>query len=69
MLLVLAALRRPITVVVALVAIALCAALAASRPVFPDGKWGRATLEVCLGILDSSRQQREISLSRQVPSA
>jgi phthalate 4,5-cis-dihydrodiol dehydrogenase len=43
--------------------------LKASRPVFPDGKWGRATLEVCLGILDSSREQREIPLSRQVPSA
>jgi len=44
-------------------------ALASGRPVFPDGTWGRATLEVCLGILDSSRQHREILLSRQVPSA
>lgn len=44
-------------------------ALATGRPVFPDGRWGRATLEVCLGILDSSREHREISLSRQVPSA
>lgn len=43
-------------------------ALAAGRTVFPDGKWGRATLEVCLAILDSSRQRREITLSRQVPS-
>jgi hypothetical protein len=43
-------------------------ALAEGRPVFPDGTWGRATLEVCLGILDSSRQRREIPLSRQVPS-
>ncbi len=43
-------------------------ALAENRPVFPDGTWGRATLEVCLGILDSSRQHREIPLSRQVPS-
>jgi phthalate 4,5-cis-dihydrodiol dehydrogenase len=43
-------------------------ALAAGRPVFPDGIWGRATLEVCLGILDSSREHREITLSRQVPS-
>ena len=44
-------------------------ALAENRPVFPDGRWGRATLEVILGILDSSRQHREILLSRQVPSA
>lgn len=43
-------------------------ALAAGRPVFPDGIWGRATLEVCLGILDSSREHREIALTRQVPS-
>jgi hypothetical protein len=44
-------------------------ALAAGRPVFPDGSWGRATLEVCLGILASSREHREITLARQVPSA
>lgn len=42
-------------------------ALAAGRTVFPDGKWGRATLELCLAILESSRQGREIPLSRQVP--
>jgi phthalate 4,5-cis-dihydrodiol dehydrogenase len=44
-------------------------ALAEGRPVFPDGRWGRATLEVILGMLDSSRQHREVFLSRQVPSA
>jgi phthalate 4,5-cis-dihydrodiol dehydrogenase len=44
-------------------------ALAQGRPVFPDGKWGRATLEVCLGILESSRRHCDIALSRQVPSA
>ncbi len=43
-------------------------ALAVGRPVFPDGTWGRATLEVCLGMLQSSRERREISLIRQVPS-
>lgn len=43
-------------------------ALASGRPVFPDGRWGRATLEVCLGILESSREHREIRLSRQGPS-
>jgi phthalate 4,5-cis-dihydrodiol dehydrogenase len=44
-------------------------ALAEGRQAFPDGRWGRATLEVCLGILDSSRQHREVALERQVPSA
>lgn len=43
-------------------------ALATGRAVFPDGIWGRATLEVCLGILDSSREHREITLTRQVTS-
>ncbi|HKT17489.1 MAG TPA: hypothetical protein VJR47_05570 [Stellaceae bacterium] len=42
-------------------------ALAAGRPVFPDGRWGRATLEVCLAILESSRRRWEIPLTRQVP--
>ena len=30
-----------------------------------DGRWARATLEVCLAILESSRTGREISLTRQ----
>ena len=42
-------------------------ALAQGRPVFPDGRWGRATLEVCMGMLDSSREHREIRLARQTP--
>jgi phthalate 4,5-cis-dihydrodiol dehydrogenase len=33
------------------------------RPVVTDGQWGRATLEVLLAILQSSREQREITLS------
>ena len=32
-----------------------------------DGAWGRATLEVCLAILQSARERREIALSHQVP--
>jgi predicted dehydrogenase len=32
-----------------------------------DGRWGRATLEVCLGILQSSRERREVQLHRQTP--
>jgi phthalate 4,5-cis-dihydrodiol dehydrogenase len=43
-------------------------ALKTRRTVFPDGKWGRATLEVCLGILESSHARQEIKLTRQVPS-
>ncbi|HEX7232958.1 MAG TPA: Gfo/Idh/MocA family oxidoreductase [Candidatus Binatia bacterium] len=38
------------------------------RPVFHDGRWGAATLEVCLAILESAAQRKETILSRQVPS-
>jgi phthalate 4,5-cis-dihydrodiol dehydrogenase len=31
-----------------------------------SGAWGRATLEVCLAILESARQGRELTLSHQV---
>ena len=31
-----------------------------------DGKWAMATLEVCLAILQSAREQREITLAHQV---
>ena len=43
-------------------------AVTRDRPVFTDGRWGMATLEVILAILESSRQGREIFLSHQVPS-
>jgi len=36
------------------------------RPIFHDGKWGAATLEVVLGIMESARQRKEIYLTRQV---
>jgi phthalate 4,5-cis-dihydrodiol dehydrogenase len=38
------------------------------RAPFPDGRWGKATLEVCLAMLQSSKEQREIKLAHQVPS-
>ncbi len=38
-----------------------------NRPAFPDGRWGRATLEVCLAMLQSSRARREIQLAHQIP--
>jgi hypothetical protein len=33
-----------------------------------DGRWGMATLEVCLAMLDSSLDHREIPLNHQVQS-
>jgi predicted dehydrogenase len=35
------------------------------RPVFHDGRWGMATLEVCLAIMQSGRERREILLQHQ----
>lgn len=31
-----------------------------------SGEWGRATLEVCLGIIESARDGREVAMSRQI---
>jgi phthalate 4,5-cis-dihydrodiol dehydrogenase len=39
-----------------------------NRPVFHDGRWGAATLEVCLAMLESAKERKEIFLSHQVPS-
>ena len=41
-------------------------AIAHDRPLFHDGRWGEATLEVCLGILKSAEERREVSMSHQV---
>jgi len=43
-------------------------AVTEDRPLPHDGKWGKATLEVCLAIIQSSRDGREAVLSHQVPS-
>jgi phthalate 4,5-cis-dihydrodiol dehydrogenase len=43
----------------------LLAAITRDAPVIRDGRWGKATLEVCLAILDSSRERREIQLHYQ----
>ena len=43
-------------------------AVAHGRPVFHDGRWGEATLEVCLAMLESAKERKEIFLSHQVPS-
>lgn len=38
-----------------------------NKPIFHSGAWGMATLEVCLALVQSSREGREIRLSHQVP--
>jgi phthalate 4,5-cis-dihydrodiol dehydrogenase len=42
-------------------------AVVLGEPVWHDGRWGMATLEVCLAIMESARQRREIMLEHQVP--
>jgi len=37
-----------------------------NRPLLRDGRWEKATLEVCLAILESARERREVFLSHQV---
>ena len=43
-------------------------AVVQDRPVYHDGRWGMATLEVCLAIMQSAREHREIRLSHQSPT-
>lgn len=43
-------------------------ALNEGREPFLDAAWGRATLEVCVAILESGAQRRELSLRYQVPA-
>jgi phthalate 4,5-cis-dihydrodiol dehydrogenase len=44
-------------------------ALSEARPISHDGRWGTATLEVAVAILQSARERREILLSHQCPLA
>jgi phthalate 4,5-cis-dihydrodiol dehydrogenase len=44
-----------------------CDAILDQKPPRHDGRWGAATVEVCLAILQSARERREILLSHQVP--
>ena len=37
------------------------------KPLWHDGRWGMATLEVCLAIMQSARERREIMLNCQMP--
>jgi phthalate 4,5-cis-dihydrodiol dehydrogenase len=42
-------------------------AVVGNQPLWHDGRWGMATLEVCLAIMDSARERKEIMLQHQVP--
>jgi phthalate 4,5-cis-dihydrodiol dehydrogenase len=44
----------------------LCEAVFDARAPLHDGRWGRATLEVCLAMLRSARGEREVALEHQV---
>lgn len=46
----------------------LCAAVFEGRAPLHDGRWGRATLEVCLAMLRSAREGGEVALVHQVPA-
>ena len=43
-------------------------AVVLNKPIRHTGPWGMATLEVCLAIMQSGRERREILLSHQVPA-
>ncbi len=57
---------RPPTVPRAEVIDELCAAIFLDRPPLHTGEWGMATMEVCLAMLQSAREQKEIMLQHQV---
>jgi phthalate 4,5-cis-dihydrodiol dehydrogenase len=42
-------------------------ALTEDKPISHDGRWGMATLEVTVAIMQSARERREILLTHQVP--
>ncbi len=39
-----------------------------NEPIFPDAYWGRASLEACLAMIQSSKEHRQIELHYQSPS-
>ena len=44
------------------------AAILENRPVKHDGRWGMATLEVILAMMESSKEGKEIRLAHQCPA-
>ncbi len=43
-------------------------ALAHDRPTLLDARWGMSTAEICLAILESSRERRDVKLRHQAPA-
>jgi phthalate 4,5-cis-dihydrodiol dehydrogenase len=43
-----------------------CAAVLDGKPALHDGRWGMATLEVCLAMVASAREHRDIPLGHQI---
>jgi phthalate 4,5-cis-dihydrodiol dehydrogenase len=41
-------------------------AIEQDRPAFPDGCWGKATLEVCLAMLESSKLGKDVAVRYQM---
>jgi len=41
-------------------------AIVNDRPVYHNGRWGKATLEACLAIMKSARERQEVFLAHQV---
>jgi len=44
-------------------------AVVQQRPGFHDGRWGMATLEVVMGLMQSAQERKEVFMSHQVPAA
>jgi phthalate 4,5-cis-dihydrodiol dehydrogenase len=44
-------------------------AIYCGKPLWHNGRWGMATLEACLAMIESSRSRREVTLRHQVPVA
>jgi len=42
-------------------------AVVGGQPLWHDGRWGMATLEVCLAMMESASQRQEVRLHHQVP--
>jgi len=47
---------------------ALVDAIGGDKPSFPDVRWGRATLEACIAMIESGCERKEILMKYQVPS-
>jgi len=43
-------------------------AVTEDRPVVHTGRWGKATMEVCLAVQQSAQERREVTLAYQVPT-